>query len=302
MLKRLVKCARYHLRPVRATYEGLLGRVALKELEHQLENSVPQKAHGLDQELIISLTSYRPRFSTLKYTLQALLGQSVKADRIILWLSFEDEKYLSDDISVLKDQGLEIRVTDDIRSYKKIIAALENFPDAVIVTADDDIFYRQNWLEHLVDAWDGDNRHIVAHKVRKVLLDKEGNPLQYNNWQWSVKNAEQGQYLFPVGYGGVLYPPGALMRPEVFNKEMFTSLAPNADDLWLYFMGKLSGCKYSSTGYQDNFVEWPKSQNVSLTSLNSAQSQNDKQIRRLIAHYGSPWGGEMSSKSKISAI
>ena len=48
------------------------------------------KKHSLDKELIVSLTSYPKRFDILPITIQSLLNQTVKPDRIILWLYEKD--------------------------------------------------------------------------------------------------------------------------------------------------------------------------------------------------------------------
>src|SRR6478736_6608940 len=87
------------------------------------------KPHGLPGELVVSLTSYPIRFRTLHKTIRSLLGQDIRADRVILWLADGDEQYLPDDVRELQQLGLEIRNCADFRSYKKIIPALEAFPE-----------------------------------------------------------------------------------------------------------------------------------------------------------------------------
>lgn len=75
------------------------------------------RPHGLPATLILSLTSYPPRFGTLSLTLHSLLRQSVKADRTILWIAHIP--LLPKAVTVLQAAGLEIRATEDVRSYKK---------------------------------------------------------------------------------------------------------------------------------------------------------------------------------------
>src|SRR3954453_22025150 len=80
-----------------------------------------KQQHGLPGKLIVSLTSYLPRFATLALTLRGLLDQSVAADRTILWLTREDRRNLPPDVISLVDYGLEIRECEDWRSYKKLV-------------------------------------------------------------------------------------------------------------------------------------------------------------------------------------
>ena len=49
-------------------------------------------------------------------------------------------------------RGLEIRECDNLRSFKKLVPALQTFPNAFIVTADDDLYFAPNWLETLATA------------------------------------------------------------------------------------------------------------------------------------------------------
>ena len=101
--------------------------------------------------IIVSLTSYRERFKDLPLTLYSLLNQSLKPDRIILWLDneYEDLTNLPYEITQFIKNGLEIRFVKDIGPYTKVIYAFKEYRNAVIVSADDDIYYTKNWLKKL---------------------------------------------------------------------------------------------------------------------------------------------------------
>ena len=49
-----------------------------------------QKKHNLPGNLIVSLTSFPQRFSTLHLTIKTLLSQSMRPDEIILWIYEKD--------------------------------------------------------------------------------------------------------------------------------------------------------------------------------------------------------------------
>ena len=59
------------------------------------------KNHELPDNLIVSLTSFDKRFETLPLTLECLLSQTIKPDRVILWISYSDKSDLTDDIKKL---------------------------------------------------------------------------------------------------------------------------------------------------------------------------------------------------------
>ena len=104
------------------------------------------------RQLVVSLTSYPERLAVVHLTVESILRQELKPTAIVLWLS-EDEIAPSDVPANLRRQqerGLDIRfVPGNYRSYKKLIYAAQHYPDAVIVTADDDVCYPKHWLRDL---------------------------------------------------------------------------------------------------------------------------------------------------------
>jgi len=86
-----------------------------------------KRSHRLPGVLVVSLTSYPPRFGTLPLTLRSLLRQTVKPDHLILWIAPADFPLLPRSVTGLQACGLDLRVTEDIKSYKKIIPALDEF-------------------------------------------------------------------------------------------------------------------------------------------------------------------------------
>ena len=241
--------------------------------------------HSLPGELIVSLTSYPARFRTLHLTLICLLRQTVRADRTILWVAHEDAAHLPTEVLRLKPWGLEIYTTSDTRSYKKVVPTLRKHPEAFIATADDDQFYRENWLQQLTSGFLQSGRLIVCHRGHRPLLDPEGRLVPYYNWVWNVQAPIASTLLFPTGVGGVLYPPGAL-DPDVLNEDKFMEFCPTADDVWLYFMGRKRGTKYRTVGSGFKLAPWKGSQDTSLWSTNLDASANDSQISRMQIEYG----------------
>ncbi|MGP3696870.1 glycosyltransferase family 2 protein [Rhodobacter sp. NSM] len=248
---------------------------------------IEPRAHGLAEPLAVSLTSYAARFPTLGPTLRALLRQTVRPDRLILWLTEADATALPADIRALEEQGLEIGICPDLRSYKKIIPALQALPGHAIATADDDAYYWPDWLEGLVEARRATGRAVVCHRAHRVTLGPEGSPLPYDAWERRLDRPEPSGLLFPTGVLGVLYAPDAF-HEDVLREDLFTRLAPSADDAWLYWMHRLAGHRAMQVGRVQRVLEWPRSQETNLRTENLAAGGNDRAIAALIRHYGFP--------------
>ena len=206
-------------------------------------------------QLIISLTSYPARIATVHLVIESLINQTLRADKIILWLAPEQfpgrESDLPEELLALIPMGLTIDWYHDIRSYKKLIPTLKRYPDDIIITADDDILYPCNMVSDLYDTYTkykgepivvsssvsrlymhGDNLYFVGRA--DLYLDKDSHCLP-GVAAPSVFNKLRGG-------SGTLYPPGCL-HPEIMDEEKFMTLAPTSDDIWFYRCAVKNGCR-----------------------------------------------------------
>lgn len=243
------------------------------------------RPHFLPLPLIVSLTSYPPRFGTLALTIKSLLSQSIYPDKVILWIAHEDRNFLPKAVLALQNSGLEIEYCDDLKSYKKIIPALYQYPEAIIVTADDDLYYWRTWLEELIGAYNCTKSEVVCHRGHHIKLDYDGNILPYNNWDGEINRSETSKLIFPTGVGGVLYPPG-IFSSEVINRDLFMRLCPTADDIWLYWMALIGGASFRKIDTGHRLISWRGSQKYALFNANAIEGANDTQIENMIREFG----------------
>jgi hypothetical protein len=249
------------------------------------KNARTAEKHPLPARLVVSLTSYTPRFKTLGMTLKSLLAQSVKADAVILWIAQEELGQLPGDVVALQGDGLTVKTCADLRSYKKIIPLLQNDNQCFVVTADDDICYHRNWLRGLIQEYVPGRKEVICARAHRIRLGQDGLPLPYNQWEYQVPAKGPSTHLFPTGVAGVLYSPG-IFYPDVTRVDLFRELCPTNDDIWLYWMANLNGAVCRKVGPRNHPPVWLSSQNITLAEINVHQCGNDIQIKRMIAHYG----------------
>ncbi|URG50365.1 FkbM family methyltransferase [Pectobacterium quasiaquaticum] len=256
-----------------------------EKFNHFVENN---NKHSLPQKLIVSLTSYYKRFKTLHLTLDCLVKQSVKPDRLILWIAESERSLVPENVLAFRARGVEIKYCEDIKSYKKIVPTLIEDPNAFIVTADDDLCYKPDWLEKLINAWNGNYKTVVAWRAHKIVLDQDKLPISYREWVWGDENlsSEESTLLFPTSGAGTLYPPHCFYR-DVINENIFERLCSNTDDVWLYWMCRLNGSSFKVVGEKMELLEWKdNAENESLWHDNILKGKNDKNIKNMISYYG----------------
>lgn len=267
---------------------GVLLRARKQQRLYRSIHGVPTArcGHPLDGQLIVSLTSYPPRFPTLHLTLQSLLDQTMRPDLIVLSIAHADEGFLTNATRALIGHGIELRTVEDVKSYKKLVFAIQEWPNAYIVTADDDNFYVPDWLEELARGFDRDAPSIVCHRAHRFPNGADVAP--YRSWEWDVQDdaaRHPSGDLVPTGLGGIMYPPGSL-HPDVTRSELYADLCPNADDLWFYWCARRAGTLYRKVGGKFPLLYWESTQDERL--FNSNTTQNDAQIARLVERYGNP--------------
>ncbi|MBM9612700.1 hypothetical protein JWJ90_00200 [Desulfobulbus rhabdoformis] len=241
-----------------------------------------------DPELIVSLTTIPERIGKVHLCIESLLRQNLQPDHIILWLSESEnpnrpkleKASLPLSLVRLQRRGLDIRWCRDIRSFRKIVPTLHVYPDALIVTADDDIFYPRGWLRGLYDAYRLEPQYVHCHRAHLITYDSSGNVLPYRQWNFLAPGYQgPSMHLFPTSGGGVLYAPGHL-HPEVLNENVFLKLCPKADDVWLKEMSLLAGVQCKKVA-EATFRIWEIKikNNRTLSSFNFMEEGNDPQIK-----------------------
>lgn len=194
--------------------------------------------------ITVNLTTTRHRIGLCRIALTSLALQSQRPDRINLWIS--REPYLRDD--GIKDQCdiqamieslpktiedmLRVRWVANTGPYRKLIPILrEATHDDVIVTADDDIFYGENWLRALLSIHETAGGLAVAARVRRQRKNFVGVRMSYFYWAL-MSQAGIAEDDFVITFGG-----GAVLRRAMFREidigdDAFLEVAPTADDLW----------------------------------------------------------------------
>ena len=240
---------------------------------------------------IISLTTYGTRILSVHVSIKTLLNQTLKSDKVILWLS-EDEFNLENIPITLKNLlslGLEIEFCKDLKSYKKLIPTLKKYPDHVVITFDDDIIYKNDTVEKLVEAYKREPNVVHCMRGHKIRFKKNAKIDLYNNWDMLSNDFDAGFDIFPTGAGGILYPLNCFYK-DILNEDLFLNFAPYGDDIWFKAMSLKQGkkCKIveqSNNEYMNlNYIEG--TQKNALWLRNSDEKNgNNPQIKAVFEKY-----------------
>lgn len=240
------------------------------------------------KQVVVSLTSFPKRIPTLHLVIECLLRQTVKPDKIVLYLTRSQVSSIDSLPSSLLDlcnRGLEIVLCpDEIRSHTKYFYAMQQFPEDIVITVDDDLFYRSDLVESLLKNHETHPNAIIANWTKEIIPGKT----RYTEWPDNhiphLPHENRNQLV--LGVSGVLYPPHSLDE-DVFNVEKIINLSLTADDVWLTAMARKKGTPIFFSGYEYNHLPVMIRNNETLLSGNYVRNQ--QWIDKIAEDYPGIW-------------
>lgn len=278
--------------------KALRSLVAKTRLDKLTELTLHSKELGIStemlckHELVVSLTSFGNRINEVYLAIESIMQGSVKPNRIVLWLAQEEfeGKTLPQTLLLQQRRGLEIKYCNNIRSYKKIVPAMKIFPDACVVTIDDDMVYEFDLVENLLNAHFAHPDDVCACRTHRITLDECQKPRSYLQWQMEYWPQDRSNLNFLTSGGGALFPPRCFVD-DFFDEGMFMSLCPYADDVWINAMVWMSGrhvtkaYTHSKTGCDYMALPFDQDDALSNENTNPSMCRNDVQIKAVMDKY-----------------
>lgn len=255
-------------------------------------SEVLKKHNGLnklmrEEKVVVSLTTYPRRFDIVHLTIETLLNQTIKPDDIVLWLSKREVNIgmIPSKLVNLEKRGLTIKYVDEnLKSYKKLIYALDEYKNSLIITCDDDILYPSWFVEGLFNTYKQHPSCVVAYRCSYMVKSDSDKLAPYLSWKTPISKGPSFN-LFPTGVGGILYPAN-ILHTDFFKKDLFLDLSPSSDDIWFKAMALLNGVKTVMVNCES--IEFPMirgSQNEALWKINVMQNKNDQQLKKVMDFY-----------------
>jgi len=242
--------------------------------------------------LIVSLTTFPARINKVWLTIETILRQKVKPDKVLLWLyegEFNGKASLPKNLLRLEKRGLEIRFCkENLKPHKKYFYTMQEYHEANVITVDDDMFYPSDLIENLLKYHGKYPESIICTITRQIKLEGKS-ILPYREWNYLKTNSEPDFKNLTMGGGGTLFTAKSL-HTNVFNIEELEKLALKADDLWLKVMSLKNNTKVVSMAgeYPRFFIPIIQKDDVRLMDTNIGEGQNDKVFFELMNYYKIP--------------
>ena len=200
----------------------------------------------MEERLIVSLTSYPARIYKVAQVISTLMVQIRRADMIILWLAEDEfpqkEKELPEELLELRNYGLSIRWCDNIKPHKKYFYTMQEYPNDIVITVDDDVYYSPRLISTLYDAYQKNKHSVICLRANRITRPPDKHTYDYAKFKIAFKEVCDVPLtdVLPTGIGGVLYPPHSIPQ-TAFNKELIKKNCLCQDDIWLKIWSLING-------------------------------------------------------------
>lgn len=297
MMMKLYNKLRYKIHQI-TSVEGQIRKLVFENRRACFEDKILNSTKkGITDEkycqydIIVSLTTYGRRLQDVCFTIESIMQQTMLPNKIILnidkSISIHDIPHA---LRMQQKRGLEIAFVEDIRSYTKLIPTLSKYPEAIIITIDDDVLYNFDIVERLFQSYVKYPDKISALRVHTIKFDKDKKPRKYMEWDMCKADSSNPMHLFLTGVGGVLYPPHSLYG-DVLDKDVFMSICPTADDVWFHAMAVKNGTGIvkvpTRSELGQDYITNDDVQDMGLFHVNTGGAgRNDLQIKAVYEKYG----------------
>ena len=237
---RMALCNNLNSYAVKQSYDS-----ALNEIETSVTNLDFCGQSDITKEVIVSMSSSPTRIQNAALAIRTIYEQTKLPDKVILWLSVSDFPGKLEDLpggilKLVSEKGLSVRwCVEDLKSHNKYFWVLKDYPNALIITVDDNILYHNRLIENLYLSYLLYPRAVSAARVCLVPVSHMGEIPPYESWP-IVNDAyvsRVSMQFCAIGRGGVLYPASLFTQAwDLFDQNTIQRTCLYEDDLWLKAM------------------------------------------------------------------
>lgn len=232
------------------------------------------------------MTTIPSRECIFDTALNSLLGQSYWFDKLIINID-DEELFVKYQKYIDVDYRIELNLCEKKwKSCNKLLPTLKKYPNAVIITVDDDIIYPIDCIKKLVEKHEKFPNYIISHENFPLLVDKETKEIKYFlGFDAKLEQSQFGKYMSNC----CLYPPHTFDGTDLFNYDDFMYVTLGYDDeMWFWINSVLKGVKSITLNYVFTFfTDGIENDSEKLSDYNiKRQDIYDLQIKRLNEKYG----------------
>lgn len=271
--------------------KNLLRRVILSGIYHTNNflcwyyHNIKKKSISSPEEAdyVVSLTTYPARVGNVWRVIEMAANQRGIQDKYAICLYLIKSEFEGIDlpakIKELQARGLTVKFNEEnLKCHNKYFYAFRDYPEKTVITIDDDLQYNHHSISGLITKNKEYPECIIYNYGAYVLRNKP-----FKTWPDAVLQNMPHLDIYPLGVGGVLYPPHACHK-IVTRADVIKETCMCADDMWLNYCSRIQKTFVVQTGLRSAYMVLPNSsQQYALwkSNVDPVIAGNDKQINMI---------------------
>lgn len=256
-----------------------------------------EKGYVEKADLIVSMTTYPARALYAATVWKSVLSQKTDTPFKCVMVLIEPE-WEGQSLPFELQELVDLKQIDilwhkkKIRSHAKLMPVIKKYPEATIITIDDDMIKPEGWLQNLIEdhrRWPED---IISDSFT-YYLDSDMRWRRMLNLSQKVARGKNDvpslvfQFARICSGHGTVFPAHAFKDQRFFDEDEAMRLAPTCDETWMWLFLMLSGRNFRQCSqiYDESAYTLPNTQQMSTTLWRANKNIYDQMYARLFNAY-----------------
>jgi hypothetical protein len=180
------------------------------------------------------------------------------------------------------------KVEQKWRSCNKLLPTIKLYPEDIIITVDDDIYYPDECVSTLMQQYIQTPDCIIAQEVNPIIISDDKSRVDFfNGIDIKLLQKEWGKYLT----GCALFPPHVFDNTDIFDYDKMMEVTEGYhDEIWFWINSTLNGVmcvglNYVLTFENEIITPWEDNE-FKLSDINCNNNNVQKYNDRINELYG----------------
>ena len=209
------------------------------------------------KNIIVSFTTLPNRIDLIPEVIDSMQKQTIVPDKVVLYISKDDFSSVPTKLLQIKNKYsfFEIRlINENYGVATKLLPALKDFHDDIIINIDDDIVYVPQFIENLMSSYNGNDDAVYCNCGHRLCVEADNNINKQKNC--TTLYYHRGIDCSFLSGHGTLYPPHIFDTTNVMDYETMKQCCPSNDEIWAWANLAIKNIPVVVIGKYTRPLEW----------------------------------------------
>lgn len=250
----------------------------------------------MEEQLIISLTSWPPRIEKCAYVL-INIGRQIYNKNVRLVLVLSENEFKGVELPEIVKECLDFYNIEliwdkgNIKSHKKLLPTLEKYPNNSILVIDDDKQYPMDFVDSFLndhqkypnDIIVGGSFFEIVPANNRIACVHIGNEISIEGLRNQLMANQEITIEMPAnGCFGELFPAHSFQDERFFDRDLISKYNLNSDEDWQFMFNIMENRSIRASSVIRNIIyDLPGSHELALSNINGLSQYEQRYNKSL---------------------